>query len=229
MPLLANGIRSVQALSLCKVSVGVVVDVCGAVGAQVQPYCDQIMSALMEILKDASVNRDIKPVVISCFGDVALAISAAYEPYLQLSVMLLMQASQQQPSPDNEDFLMFINSLRLCILDAYSGIIMGLGDGNALQLFVPNLPSVLSFLQLLASPESLKDEDVLQKAVLLIGDICQLMGSEAVVKQQIAQAQPFLTQLLQESGSSHDETARESANWAHGEVQKVLIGQPTQA
>lgn len=201
-------------------SVGVVVDVCTAVGNLVQPYCDKIMSALQEALRDASVSREVKPAVISCFGDVAMAIGAAYEPYLGVSVMMLMQAAGQSAPAEDEDLAAFVNSLRLSILEAYSGITMGLADGNALQLFLPHVSAILQFLQFLASPGSNKDDDVLQKAVALAGDIAQQMGSAPQVRQQLNQ--PFVSQLIQEAGHSNDPSVREIASWTQNVLQNAL-------
>jgi importin subunit beta-1 len=219
MPFLLTGLKAVQAQSLCIVSVGVVVDICTAIGAQIQPFCDQIMSATTECLRDGSVHRDIKPIVISCFGDIAMAIGAAYEPYLSVSTMLLMQASSQQPPDDDDEMIVFINSLRLSILEAYSGIILGLSDGNALHLFSPNLPNILQFLQYLALAESQKDEDVLLKAVALIGDIGQQMGSLPQVKQQIQQQ--FAVDLIQEAGRCGDPAGQDIAGWTQGVLQAL--------
>jgi importin subunit beta-1 len=165
------------------------------------------------------VHRDIKPIVISCFGDIAMAIGAAYEPYLSVSTMLLMQASSQQPPDDDDELIVFINSLRLSILEAYSGIILGLSDGNALHLFAPNLPNILQFLQYLALPESQKDEDVLLKAVALIGDIGQQMGSLPQVKQQIQQQ--FAVDLIQEAGRCGDPEGQDIAGWTQGVLQAL--------
>ena len=127
------------------VSVGVVVDLCGAVAGQIQPYCDDIMGALTDCLRDSTAHRETKPPVFSCFGDIAMAIGAAFEPYLQVATMLLMQAAQAQIQPDDEDLVDFINRLRLSILDAYTGIIMGLSDGQALHLFAPNVEPFSDF------------------------------------------------------------------------------------
>jgi importin subunit beta-1 len=219
MPFLLTGLKAVQAQSLCIVSVGVVVDICTAIGAQIQPFCDQIMTATTECLRDGSVHRDIKPIVISCFGDIAMAIGAAYEPYLAVSTMLLMQASSQQPPDDDDEMIAFINSLRLSILEAYSGIILGLSDGNALHLFSPNLPNILQFLQYLSRAESQKDEDVLLKAVALIGDIGQQMGSLPQVRQQIQQ--PFALHLIEEAGRCGDPAGQDIAGWTQGVLQAL--------
>lgn len=220
MPFVITGCRSVEAHELCMVSVGVVADLCAAVGAQVQPYCDLIIGALTDCLQDASAHRDTKPVVCSCFGEVAMAIGAQFEPYLQIITMLLMQASQTPAQPDDPVLTDFINKLRLSILDAYSGIILGLSDGNALHLFMPHISNVLSFLQFLASPQSLRDVACLEKAVALLGDIAQQMGTDPRIKQELSQ--PYVGQLIHDAGTSGDLSASELATWTQGVVRDVL-------
>jgi len=221
MPYLIEGVRTFSALQLCVVSVGVVVDICGAVGPNIQPYCDKIMAALFECLEAATPHRETKPVVFSCFGDVAMAIGAAFEPYLPKSTMLLMQAaSASANSADDEDMVDFINRLRLSILDAYTGIIMGLADGQSLHLFAPNVTSVMQFVQFLATPNSHKDDQVLQKAVALVGDIAQQMGQEQQIQQMINQ--PFVAQLVDEASSSVEVPTREIAQWTSGVVRQAI-------
>lgn len=215
-----TGLRSVQAHQLCMVSVGVVVDICAAIGGQIQPYCDQIVAALTDCLKDGSAHRDTKPVVFSCFGDVAMAIGANFEPYLPVASIFLMQASQAQIQPDDDELVDFINRLRLSVLDAYTGIIMGLADGNALHLFIPNVSDILQFLQFLSTPESYRDDMCLQKAVALVGDIAQQMGTDQRIRLQINQ--PFVAQLVQDAGSSSNENTRELAIWTQGVVREAL-------
>jgi importin subunit beta-1 len=210
MPFILVGLRNFEAKHLCVTCVGVVVDICGAVGNQIQPFCDEIASALVECLKDGSVHRDIKPVMLSCFGDMAMAIGASFEPYLQVSAMLLMQASQAPIQLGDDDLVDFINRLRVSVLDSNMGIVAGLADGNVLHLFVRYIPLILQFIQVLSTPESYKDDLCLQKAV---GDIAQQMGSNAEIRQQLNQ--PFVGQLLQEAGRSTVDATRDIAMWAH--------------
>lgn len=220
MPFVITGCRSVEAHELCMVSVGVVADLCAAVGKQIQPYCDVIVQALTDCLQDASAHRDTKPVVCSCFGEVAMAIGEQFEPYLQVIAMLLMQASQTPAQEDDPVLTDFINKLRLSILDAYSGIILGLADGNALQLFVPHISNVLQFLQFLASPQSLRDVLCLEKAVALLGDIAQQMGTDAGIKQELSK--PYVAQLIHDAGTSGDASASELAMWTQSVVRELL-------
>jgi importin subunit beta-1 len=219
MPYLITGLRSVQAHSLCLVSVGVVVDICAAVGAAIQPHCDAIMGALTDCLKDATAHRETKPVVFSCFGDIAMAIGINFEPYLPVATMLLMQASQAPIPRDDPEIAEFIHSLRLSLLDAYSGIIMGLADGNGLHLF--NVTNVLQFLQFLSTPASQRDDASLEKAVTLLGDLAQLLGAR--IRNELQQ--PFVVQLVQEGMRSPTPKTREMALWTQGVVRDALMAQ----
>ncbi|KAL7579807.1 hypothetical protein ACA910_021940 [Epithemia clementina (nom. ined.)] len=222
VPSLLQGLKSLELTNLCLICTGGVADLCGGLGSMIQPYADGIMEAMFNIIRDGSVHRDVKPAVISCFGDMAMAIGAAYQPYMQLTMMLLMQASQQHAPPDNDDMVAFINKLRCSVLEAYSGILVGLSEGRALNDFLPNLPNILSFLTFLAS-DSTKDEYVLQKAVTLLGDIAHEAGSQPEVKQQINQA--FVGQLIREAVSSHNKTIQQEAHWAASVVELAVKSQ----
>ena len=219
MPFVLEGIKNHEAVEVSKVSIGCLVDICSSVSGGIQPYCDNIMSVLTDMLHDTSVYRSLKPPLISCLGDIAMAICGAYEPYLQITTMLLMQAAQQTPPPDNEEMIDFINTLRCAVLEAYSGILLGLSDGNKLQLFAPNVQQLGLFLEWLTNPSSLRDETVLPKAVTLLGDIAREMPTDPQVKALVAQ--PFVQQLLTLCANIGAEGAS-SANWTNEQIQAVL-------
>ena len=214
-PLLVQGLKAFSVESLVSVAVGVVVDVCSAIGGRFQPYADAVVQVLMECLRDSSVVRDLKPTVVSVFGDIAMAIQAAYEPYLQATLMLLMQASQQKA--ENTDMIDFINTLRCSVLEAYSGIIVGFAEGGRLNLLAPSVPAILQFLNILATDPT-KDEQVLQKAVALLGDLANEMGPQVKIHLQ----QGFIEQLVKEGEASQDEQIREYAIWSREKLQALM-------
>jgi importin subunit beta-1 len=218
-PFLVAGLRSFGNYRLCMVAVSAVGDICRAIEGRIQPYCDEIMTVLVDSLKDVSINRSVKPPVLSCFGDIAMAIGGAYEPYLQLSAMMLMQASNTQAPPEDEDLQEYVNGLRQAILEAYTGIVQGLKGGQKLQLFVPYVSSILQFLQALAQDQT-RDDGVLKAAVALVGDIAQAMGSEPAIKSQIGQ--PFVGQMLQDATQSSSDGTRQVATWALQVLQTVV-------
>lgn len=225
-PYLITGLKSFQSYRLCMQAVSAVGDICRAIEARIQPHCDEIMGVLVEALKDVSINRSVKPPVISCFGDIALAIGGAYEPYLQLSAMMLMQASTTQAPEDDEDLIEYVNVLRQAILEAYTGIVQGLKGGQKLQLFIPYVQSILQFLhQLSVDPN--RDDGVLNKAVALVGDIAQAMGTHEQVQPHFRQE--FIGKLIKDGMESPDSNTREIANWAHSAVQLASQQIPAQA
>ena len=67
-------------------------DVCRALGDDVAQYCDGFMNALYENLRNPTVSRSVKIAVLSCFGDIAMAIGGAFEPYLDATMSVLQQA-----------------------------------------------------------------------------------------------------------------------------------------
>jgi importin subunit beta-1 len=220
MSFVIDGCRTISSYELCIVSVGVVSDLCAAVGKEIQPYCDDIISALTYCLQDATANRDIKPVVFSCVGEIAMAIGAQFAPYVPTLTRFLLQASQAQAHPDDPVMSDFINRLRFSILDSYSGIILGLSDGNALNSLMPYMSNVFYILQFLTTPQSLRDDLCLEKAVALIGDIAQQMGSDPNIKMELSK--PYVAQLIHDAGTCGIATAIELATWTQGVVREVL-------
>lgn len=218
-PFLIAGLRNFQAYQVCIVAVGTVGDISRNIEARIQPFCDEIMNSLVESLKDSTIHRSVKPPVLSCFGDIAMAIGAAYEPYLQFSVMLLMQASSTKVPDDDEDLIEYFNLLRESILEAYVGIVQGLRDGNLLPQFVQYVPSVLQFLQGIANDPN-RDEFVLSKAVGLVGDLAQALGPQ--IKAEINQQ--FVAQLLNDAMGSSDQSMVEMASWASSVVSQAVQG-----
>eukprot|EP00538_Stauroneis_constricta_P004226 CAMPEP_0119570102 /NCGR_PEP_ID=MMETSP1352-20130426/43444_1 /TAXON_ID=265584 /ORGANISM="Stauroneis constricta, Strain CCMP1120" /LENGTH=859 /DNA_ID=CAMNT_0007619767 /DNA_START=157 /DNA_END=2736 /DNA_ORIENTATION=+ len=209
-PFLIAALRNFQAYQLCIIAVTTIGDISRAIEGQIQPYCDEIMGSLLECLKDSSVHRSVKPPVLSCFGDIAMAIGSGFEPYLQFSGMLLMQASQTTAPPDDEDLVEYFNQLHESILEAYTGIIQAMRDGNCLEKFGPFLGNVSSFLQAIAISTN-RDDMVLNKAVGLLGDVAHQFGPE--VKASLKQ-QPFVQTLLDAAMASGDPSMIDTATWA---------------
>ena len=98
-PFLHVGLRNVAEYQVCSAAVGVVGDICRALTNQMTPYCNEIMSILLENLSNNNVHRQVKPQILSVFGDIALAIGLEFKPYLEVVLQTLMQASRLQVDP----------------------------------------------------------------------------------------------------------------------------------
>lgn len=88
-PYLYAALQNHAEYQLCSISVGLVGDLCRALGDKIQPYCDQLMTYLIQNLQSDILHRDVKPNILSCFGDIALAIGCRYEAYLVVSMTVL--------------------------------------------------------------------------------------------------------------------------------------------
>jgi importin subunit beta-1 len=216
-PFLLASLRNFEAYQLCKTAVGTVSDISRAIEARLTPYCDDIVGALVAALRDESVDRTVKPPVIQCFGEIAMAIGGAFENYLNFAIMLLLQASGTTADENDDDMVDYVNQLRETILEAYTGIFQGLRDGNLLNLLKPYLGGVLQFLELLAMDQH-RDDLVLGRAVGLIGDISQMMGS--AVRAELTK--DYVKLLIQEALQSGDETVNETARWTLDVVNEVI-------
>ena len=129
MPPLVQGLRSGNKNFI--VIVGVVVEICGAVGKKLKPHCGQIMEGLIACLSDRSVDRETKPVVFSCIGDIAMALGSDFEPYFNTALSIAMdaihkiQAIEAFVNSGDRSLIDFINRLQISLLEMYTGMIMG--------------------------------------------------------------------------------------------------------
>ena len=84
-----------------------------------------ILAQLLNNLRNNDLNKDVKPPIIACFGDIALAIGVDFERYLNYVMPMIgsaMQLSRQALQSKDEDMIDFNNALRGGIFEAYSGI-----------------------------------------------------------------------------------------------------------
>ena len=173
-PFLHIGLKNVEEHQVCSAAVNCVGDICRALTSQVTPYCNEIMSILLETLQNQNVNRQVKPQVLSVFGDIALAIGVEFKPYLEMVLQMLMQASRAQVDRSDYDWIDYLNELREGCLEAYSGILNGLkGDSKVINSpdlvgMHPHLAYIVEFLCVIEQDID-KTEDALCAAIGLVG------------------------------------------------------------
>ena len=168
-PFLKAGLQNYQAYHVCQIVVGLIGDISRSIESEITIYCNDIMTALVELLQNKVLHRSVKPPVLSCFGDIAMAIGAAFEPFLKMTLYMLVSASDIQAPPDDDELVEYLQSLREGILEAYTGIIQGLKDSGRIQLFTANdVENIVSLLEKIAG-EADKDEEIVSKSVGLLG------------------------------------------------------------
>jgi len=85
--------------------VGIIGDISRALGDQSVQYANDFMTVLLENLQSELLNRNVKISILSCFGDIALAIGPAFEPYLDTTMGVLRQAGSVEPNPVSTCFI----------------------------------------------------------------------------------------------------------------------------
>jgi len=215
-PILA-GLRNHEAYHVCSIAVATVGDLARALEVKLQPYCNDYVTALLENLQNPMLNRSVKPPVLSCFGDIALAIGGHFEPYLQITLMMCMQAQATQAPEDDEDLIDYVNTLREGILEAYTGITQGLKDGGKGQLLAPYAESIFGFLEMIQIDPN-NDEAILKAAIGCLGDVASTLGPR--VKDYLQK--PFVTALVETGMSDGDANIVDTAHWARGVIYQAI-------
>ncbi|THH30317.1 hypothetical protein EUX98_g3876 [Antrodiella citrinella] len=183
LPFLAPALKAHEDTQLCTVAVGVIGDLSRALGEESTQYAEPFMTVLLENLQSEVLNRNVKIPILSCFGDIALAIGAAFEPYLQTTMGVLRQAGAVQPNPLDTDLVDYVTQLREGILEAYTGIVAGLKNTEKVTLLLAYVPNILELIQrCLADTE--KTDAVHKASIGLIGDLADTFP-EGQIKQYL--------------------------------------------
>lgn len=179
-PYLIAALRNQADYQVLSSAVGLVSDIARSLANRILPYCDEIMTLLLENLSNNNVHRSVKPQILSVFGDIALAIGPEFKKYLEIVLATLMQASQLPMDRSDYDMIDYINELRENCLDAYTTIVQGLkGDGNEpspdVMLLQPHLSYIASFIITVAS-ETESTDAIIGSMAGLVGDLLSSFG-----------------------------------------------------
>ncbi|ONK62596.1 uncharacterized protein A4U43_C07F5750 [Asparagus officinalis] len=214
------GLQNFEEYQVCSVSVGVVGDIFRALEDKVLPFCDGIMTNLLKDLSNPMLHRSVKPAILSCFGDIALAIGENFEKYLTYVMPMLQGAAEHCVTHDayDEDIVEYSNQLRRGIFEAYSGILQGFKSSKA-QLMEPYANYLLQFTEAVFTDKN-RDEGVTKAAVAVIGDLADALGPNTKI---LFKDRTFHMELLGECLQSDDDQLKETATWTQGMIGRVLV------
>ena len=196
----------------CTTVVGVFGDICRAIGPNVVPICDNLVAKMFDLLKSTTVEKVVKPHVISLFSDIAMAIEGSFDKYAS-SVLLILQkaAASAQLSNDagDDDMNEFVYNIRESILEAYTGIICGLREHNKHDMLTGHIENMLKFAIACCEPadDPERPPDLDKGAVGLVGDLIQTFQSPQLL------ANPNIARLVDMGCKHEDVDVRETAKW----------------
>lgn len=220
-PYLCIGLKNHQEYQVCGAAVGLTGDIWRALKIKVLPYCDEIMTLLLENLGDGTIHRSVKPQIFSVFGDIALSIGSEFKKYLDVVLQMLAQASQADVDRTDFDMIDYLNELREGVLEAYTGIIQGLkGDGVTpnpdLMLMQTHVQFIVQFITIVSQDQDVSDTNI-ALASGLVGDLCTSFGSAML---PLLDIEP-ITDLLTAGRRSRVSRTKSLATWATKEIRKL--------
>lgn len=220
-PFLSLGLSNYEEHQVCAVAIGVVGDICRALEAKVLPYCDEIVHLLLRNLQNPNLNRNVKPPILSCFGDIALAVGGHFEKYMQITMQMLVQASSASIDLDNPDMVEYLNQLREGIFEAYTGVLQGLRADDKAAAFEPYVHGALELIRQVAEgiPQGVPTDEVVRAAAGMVGDLGLALGARGV--KAMAKQPPhreYLKALLKEAKNSSSAQTKQVGEWADKEI-----------
>lgn len=242
-PYLLLGLNKSEEPKVCEVCVGLVGDIARALEDHFIVLGDDVMAVLLNHLQSESINRMIKPEIISCMGDIALALGIRFERYLQFVLRMFVQACQTEFKDADEDTLEYLLKLRISLLEAYTSILFAFtSETNPAQAEIlvrthSSVEAFLSFLDLIskeltsvnialqsnnteAANQYLITDDLLKAAVSLIGDLGQTYGMNIAPLLR----RDSVKELVNAADKSTDAATKEAANRTMEIVHQLLAG-----
>jgi importin subunit beta-1 len=199
-----------QEYEICSISVGIVGDLSRAVNIKMAPYTDDIINVLLDDLKNPDINRNVKPPILSAFGDIALALGGAFEKYLRIVITVLQHASGTQIQDKNdEDLVDYINALRESIFDAYTGILQGLKSDEKSILMLDHAKPIVDFVEAVFL-DDISNDSVIRAAIGTLGDLASTLQNRLgnII------GKDSLKQLVSKHVKSENQSTRQVAQWA---------------
>ena len=200
-PMLVGLIAASNEPSLCMLALTTTSDVARTLEAKMATYSDPIVEIILNVLSRQDVDSQIsqvhdyiKPAAYSCIGDIAMAIGAAMEKYLQYWLQALQQGCQIAKVINDElnaedgyddDKRTYLNALCEGIFDGYTGVVQGLKAASqtlpgATEAFLTPVALQGGCLMLVEviSQDKDKTESVIRTAVGLLGDLAETYGDK---------------------------------------------------
>ncbi|KDR78361.1 hypothetical protein GALMADRAFT_224738 [Galerina marginata CBS 339.88] len=209
LPYLYPALKAHEDTQLCTVAVGIIGDISRALGEQSGQYAGPFMTVLLENLQSDVLNRNVKISILSCFGDIALAIGPAFEPYFETTMGVLRQAGAVEPNPLDYDLVDYVGQLREGILEAYTGIVTGLKKTEKASLLIPHSQNMLELVHRCLTDEE-RSDSLMRLSYGLIGDLAECFSNGQLKQLFLAN---WIAAELRSRGRMPDET-KKTMRWA---------------
>jgi hypothetical protein len=136
--------------SCVKLACGIISDLSGSMEDRMNEYLDDFVPCLHEILKDSSLDRNLKLPALTALGDLCMYCGQAFNvKYLQSTLVIMGHAGRMAVTftPGDIDTEEYLRELRETIIDQFIVILMAAGDTNCLGQFEGWLDSIFELME----------------------------------------------------------------------------------
>ncbi|CEP20667.1 unnamed protein product [Cyberlindnera jadinii] len=219
LPFLTNALNQVDS-PVSNTAVGLVADISHSLGESFQQYFEGLMNILGGLLQNPNVRKELKPTVLSAFGDIATAVGAGFKPYLDVVFRICHAAQNMEPENSTPEAVDYVTTVLESVLDCYVGIVGGLHEcANEIYPYVAQIFELLSAVQ--KDIAFITSDSVNRSAVGLIGDLAQMFPDGRIKE---AYAQSWVTEFIKRVRTHPDfsQSTIDTAKWAR-EQQKIQL------
>lgn len=218
-PFLVKALQNVDSPT-CDTAIGLVADLSQSLRKLILPYIQTILQILGETLNNPDIRRELRPAILSCFGDIANAIGIDFEPYMETVVNICVSASSMRIEKNQIEEVDYVLSVKEAVLDCYVGLVSASSEDPSMILNFIRV--IFQFLEEVNKDYNLSTTDsVMKSAVGILGDIAQIFPHGEFRQ---AYLQPWVTEFIKKARSNPDFSSqtKDTARWAR-ELQKHQI------
>lgn len=221
VPEVQRALSNVSNWQLCGVAVGAVTELSRALGKELNQYAEGLMYLLLEAVKSSALDKSVKPSILICFGDLALALKGDFENYIN-QVMDCMKGAAESSvtmavASDDYDMLDWIQQLQEAVLEAYVSILSGLRDESKQDTLKLYVDWVLSFCEVLCERQGQcgpMSDETLKQMMALLGDLGEAIPQ---VREAIG-SKRWVALSIDQGSRSSDHRTKELADWARNVI-----------
>lgn len=219
LPYLTKALTNVQS-STCVTAVGLVADLAQSMGVGISPYLNGLMDILGVDLNSPDAKRELKPAILSCFGDIAGVIGEGFVRYMDIVMQVCSEASATVPEDSSYASLEYVTTLKDAILDCYVGIVSSLSSNP--QQLQPFLEPIFQLIRHISTDIDMAiNESTIRSAVGLLGDIAAMYPDGQL---RIFYQEEWVTSFIKKtrSNSGYSQQTKDAARWARDRQKRQL-------
>lgn len=196
----------------CNTAVGLVADLAQSLGPSFGTYLNGLMDILGVNLNNNNVKRELKPAILSCFGDIAQVMGEGFMPYMEVVMQICTQLSSVVPEDNSYESMDYVTAVKEAVLDCYVGIVSSLSKKP--ELLYSFLGPIFQLLEQIALDIELSmSESTSRSAAGLLGDIAA-MYQDGQLKNLYEQE--WVTSFIKKTRSNiaFSQQTKDAARWA---------------